>query len=119
MRLGPGLNGVSFYGRQVGVAANLVHSLTVVPADGRVTTVDATQDAELFWALRGGDGGLGVVISAEVELLPISYVFTGRAFWEVSDAPGVVAPTSLCFLELPRAGLFAGLVAPIREGQPA
>src|SRR4051812_12448712 len=52
--------GMSFYGRQVGLAANLVRSISVVLADGELVRPTATKHADLFWALRGGDGGFGV-----------------------------------------------------------
>lgn len=42
-------------------AANLIEA-ELVTADGRLRTVNARQDRELFWALKGGGGGsLGVV----------------------------------------------------------
>ncbi|WP_369070607.1 FAD-binding oxidoreductase [Kineococcus terrestris] len=78
--------GVSFYGRRYGLAANAVRSLTLALADGRVVEASADEHPELFWALRGGGGGFGVVVEAEVELLPVHAVVTGRAVWDVADA---------------------------------
>ncbi|MHC0430278.1 FAD-binding protein [Streptomyces sp. O3] len=74
--------GVSFYGRRTGVAANSVRAIELVTADGESRRVDAASDPELFWALRGGGGGFGVVTAVEVELFPASVVVTGAAFWQ-------------------------------------
>jgi deazaflavin-dependent oxidoreductase (nitroreductase family) len=78
--------GISFYGRHFGLAANLVRSLTIVLADGAVVQTSATQHPELFWALRGGGGGLGVVVEAEIDLIPMHAVVTGMAVWDAADA---------------------------------
>ncbi|WP_432545425.1 FAD-binding oxidoreductase [Kineococcus sp. SYSU DK004] len=78
--------GVSFYGRRFGLAANAVRSLTVVLADGRVLEASADEHPDLFWALRGGGGGFGVVVEAQVDLVPVHAVVTGRAVWDVADA---------------------------------
>lgn len=78
--------GLSFYGRRFGLAANSVRSLTVVLADGEVVEASATQRSDLFWALRGGDGGFGVVVEAEIELVPLRRVVTGTAIWDRADA---------------------------------
>ncbi len=78
--------GLSFYGRRYGLASNSVTSITLVTADGSVTTVDSTADRELFDALRGGGGGFGIVVSVTVSLFPAESVYTGAAFWPVTDA---------------------------------
>jgi hypothetical protein len=49
----------------------------VVTADGEPRTVDATSDPDLFWALRGGGGGFGIVTALHTELLPITEAFAG------------------------------------------
>ncbi|WP_432510741.1 FAD-binding oxidoreductase [Kineococcus sp. SYSU DK001] len=78
--------GISFYGRRFGLAANSLRSLTVVLADGQVVVASATERPELFWALRGGGGGFGVVVEAEIDLVPMHAVVTGMAVWDAADA---------------------------------
>ncbi|MGN9907794.1 FAD-binding oxidoreductase [Phytohabitans sp. LJ34] len=78
--------GLSFYGRRFGLAANSVRSLTVVLADGEVVEANATHRPDLFWALRGGGGGFGVVVEAEIDLMPMHRIVTGMAVWNASDA---------------------------------
>jgi FAD/FMN-containing dehydrogenase len=78
--------GLSFYGRRHGLAANSVRSLTVVLADGEITEVSATRRPDLFWALRGGGGGFGVVVEAEIGLVPMRQIVTGMAVWDAADA---------------------------------
>ncbi|SFT36217.1 FAD binding domain-containing protein [Actinopolyspora lacussalsi subsp. righensis] len=78
--------GVSFYGRRVGLAANSVRAIEMVTADGKSRRVSASADPELFWALRGGGGGFGVVTAVEVGLFPAAKVITGIAFWPVEHA---------------------------------
>jgi hypothetical protein len=78
--------GLSFYGRRFGLAANSVRSLTVVLADGEVVEASASHRPDLFWALRGGGGGFGVVVEAEIDLIPMRRVVTGMAVWDAADA---------------------------------
>lgn len=81
--------GISFYGRAYGVAANTVLSITLVRADGSVVTVSAGEQPELFWALRGGGGGFGVVTSVTVRLLPMWRVLAGITVWDIAHADAV------------------------------
>ncbi|MEY9929013.1 hypothetical protein ABH926_003653 [Catenulispora sp. GP43] len=82
--------GVSLYGRKVGLAANHVTAIELVTAEGRLRRVSLTQDPELFWALRGGGGGLGVVTAVELALFPAADLVTGAAFWSWTHAAAVV-----------------------------
>jgi hypothetical protein len=47
---------------------------------------DATTEPELFWALRGGGGGFGVVTAVEIALFPVAQVVTGASYWSAADA---------------------------------
>ncbi|WP_246076574.1 FAD-binding oxidoreductase [Amycolatopsis cihanbeyliensis] len=78
--------GLSPYGRLVGLAANSVRAVELVTADGQHRRVDAGSDPELFWALRGGGGGFGVVTAIELDLFPVTTVITGAAYWPGSLA---------------------------------
>jgi hypothetical protein len=78
--------GLSFYGRRFGVAANSLRAVELVAADGQLHRVDGDHDPSLFWAIRGGGGGFGVVTAVEIELFNAAGVWTGADFWAVSDA---------------------------------
>ncbi len=69
--------GLSWLGRKYGWACNRVSAIELVTAEGEARTVDATTDADLFWALRGGGGGYAVVTALHVELVPVSEAYAG------------------------------------------
>jgi len=81
--------GVGLLSRTFGFAADRVRSLRLVTADGDVRTVDATQEADLFWALRGG-GGLGLVTSLTFDLVEVPTVVAGSLYYDLTDAPTVL-----------------------------
>ncbi|MET8541628.1 FAD-dependent oxidoreductase [Kitasatospora sp. NPDC004799] len=83
--------GISFYGRRAGLAVNSVRAVELVTPDGEFRRVSAGADPELFWALRGGGGGLGVVTAIELELFPAARVVTGAAFWPAAHGPELLA----------------------------
>ncbi|MFB2600313.1 MFS transporter [Herbiconiux sp. P17] len=82
--------GMSFYGRSVGLAANSIVSIEVVLADGRALTTDAAHEPDLFWALRGGGGGLAVVTAVTIRTFPAAGAVTGSAFWPAEQASGLL-----------------------------
>ena len=51
-------------------------------ADGELRRVDAENDPDLFWALRGGGGSFGVVTAIEYDLVELPEVFAGSAIYE-------------------------------------
>jgi FAD/FMN-containing dehydrogenase len=48
-----------------------------VTADGRVVTASSSENADLFWALRGGGGNFGVASSFEFNVHPVGPIVTG------------------------------------------
>jgi FAD binding domain len=78
--------GAGWLGRRYGLAANAVTAIEVVTADGRQRRVDSENDAELFFALRGGGGSFGAVTAIEVELYPVAEVYAGTVAWPVERA---------------------------------
>jgi FAD/FMN-containing dehydrogenase len=78
--------GVGWLMRHCGLAIDNLVSADVVLADGRCVIASAEQHAELFWALRGGAGGLGVVTRFVFRLHPISEVLAGVVFHPIEAA---------------------------------
>lgn len=78
--------GLSFYARRYGLAANHVRAFEVVTPDGTFRRVKAENDAELFYALRGGGGGFAVVCAVEIGLLPYAEVTGGAMFFPAAAA---------------------------------
>ncbi|MDQ3720258.1 MAG: FAD-binding oxidoreductase [Actinomycetota bacterium] len=69
--------GMGWLGRRHGFACNRVRAIELVTADGEKRRVDADNEPDLFWALRGGGGGYAIVTALEVALLPISEAYAG------------------------------------------
>ena len=74
--------GFGWIARRHGLACNSVRSIELVTADGELRRVDAENDPDLFWALRGGGGSFGVVTAIEYDLVELPEVFAGSAIYE-------------------------------------
>jgi FAD/FMN-containing dehydrogenase len=82
--------GFGYLSRQYGLSCDNLRSAEVVTADGRLVTASATENPDLFWALRGGGGNFGVVTSFEFNLHPVSTVYGGPVFYPVEYAGQVM-----------------------------
>jgi hypothetical protein len=69
--------GLSWLGRRYGFACNRVTAIELVTADGEKKRVDAENDSDLFWALRGGGGGYAIVTALHLALVPIADLYAG------------------------------------------
>ncbi|MEW1841908.1 FAD-binding oxidoreductase [Nonomuraea angiospora] len=78
--------GLGWLARKHGFAADSVVRAEVLLADGRHVVASADSHPELFWALRGGGGGFGVVTSLEFRLHPVERVFSGFAYFPIEAA---------------------------------
>ena len=65
--LGGGFGWVS---RRHGFAADNLRAVEIVTADGQVRRASAEENADLFWAIRGGGGNFGVVTAFEFDAQP-------------------------------------------------
>lgn len=69
--------GLSWLGRRYGFACNRVRVIELVTADGEARTIDAENEPDLFWALRGGGGDYGIVTALHLDLVPVATAYAG------------------------------------------
>jgi FAD/FMN-containing dehydrogenase len=82
--------GMGWLARKHGLQANAVTAMEIVTADARLLRVDADQDPDLFWALRGGGGNFGVVTAIEFEVYPVDDIYAGAMFFEFERSSEVL-----------------------------
>jgi FAD/FMN-containing dehydrogenase len=78
--------GVGWLSRKHGFAADSVVRAEVVTAAGELISADSDEHPELFWALRGGGGGFGLVTALEFRLHPVARVYAGTSYFPVERA---------------------------------
>ncbi len=69
--------GIGWLGGKYGLVSDNLLSVDIVTADGRFLTASATENADLFWGVRGGGGNFGVVTSFEYQLHPVGPMVLG------------------------------------------
>ncbi len=77
--------------RKFGLAIDNLASAELVTADGAIRRVSEEENADLFWAIRGGGGNFGVVSQFEYRLHPFPLkVYSGNVVWPVAQAREVL-----------------------------
>jgi FAD/FMN-containing dehydrogenase len=117
--------------RKHGLAIDNLVSVDLVTADGRLRTVSADQEPDLFWAIRGGGGNFGIATSFEYRLHEVGPILAGLIAYPLPQALQVLrgvndvvsgAPDELmvtaAFLTTPE-GHQAVAVVPCYIGDPA
>lgn len=82
--------GIGYLDRGFGLSCDNLVSADVVAADGRFLTASESENADLFWAIRGGGGNFGVATSLEFALHPVKDIYGGPMFFELSEVGNVL-----------------------------
>src|SRR4051812_22152973 len=82
--------GIGWYARTLGLATNSLTAVEIVIGDGSLVRASATENVELFWALRGGGGSFGVVTALEFRMYPIETAYAGFLMWDLADLEPVL-----------------------------
>jgi len=78
--------GLGWLAGKYGLVCDNLLSVDLVTADGTVLVASATENADLFWGLRGGGGNFGVVTSFEYQLHPVGPVLAGPVLFPLTKA---------------------------------
>lgn len=82
--------GVGWLMRRCGLAIDNLIQADVMLADGRDVIACEKRHDDLFWALRGGAGGLGVVTHFTYRLHEVGKVLAGMLFHSANAAEGLL-----------------------------
>ena len=82
--------GVGWLVRKYGLTCDNVLSFAVVTAEGDLITASADENADLFWALRGGGGNFAVVTSFLFQAHPVANVLGGMIVYAREHAGDVL-----------------------------
>jgi hypothetical protein len=83
--------GIGWMVRRYGLAIDAVTAADVVTADGQLVRADATEHPDLLWALRGGGGNFGVVVSLDFTAQAVAAVHYGAIVYRLDTPLGTAA----------------------------
>jgi FAD/FMN-containing dehydrogenase len=69
--------GLGWFLGKFGAACDNLLAAQVITADGKILRASADDNADLFWALRGGGGNFGIVTNLEYRLHPVVNILGG------------------------------------------
>ena len=82
--------GFGWISRKYGFAADNLISVDMVTAEGKFLTVNESENADLFWGLRGAGSNFGITTSFKFKLHPVGpNVVAGIIFYDIKDAKSV------------------------------
>jgi FAD/FMN-containing dehydrogenase len=78
--------------RKHGLTIDKLLSVDLITADGELVHANEGENADLFWALRGGGGNFGIVTEFEYRLSRVGpIVLSGLLLWDLDDGADVAA----------------------------
>ncbi len=119
--------GIGWLHRKHGLTIDQLRSVDLVTAAGEPVTASETENAELFWGVRGGGGNFGIATEFEFQLHPVGpTVLAGPIFWRMAEAPALLrfyrewiaeAPDELMTILITRRAPAVEFVPPDLRGQ--
>jgi alkanesulfonate monooxygenase SsuD/methylene tetrahydromethanopterin reductase-like flavin-dependent oxidoreductase (luciferase family)/FAD/FMN-containing dehydrogenase len=110
--------GIGFLGRLQGLTIDHVVAAEVVTADGRVLRASRDEHPDLFWALRGAGGNMGVVTWLEIEAGAVGDVVFSQMTLDATDTAGLLEKWGATVEAAPRGLTSFMILGGARGGQP-
>ena len=112
--------GLGYMTRQYGLSIDNLLEADVVLANGSLVKASAKENPDLYWALRGGGGNFGVVVSFLFKLCPADTIYGGPMLWDISDTKEMLTWYHDFLMKAPDNvnGFFATLTVPPVEPFP-
>lgn len=76
--------------RRFGLSSDNLQSVDLITANGQFLTASATENADLFWGVRGGGGNFGIATSFEYQLHRVGQVLGGIVAYPFEKAKDVL-----------------------------
>jgi FAD/FMN-containing dehydrogenase len=94
--------GFGWLTRQFGLSIDNLISAEVISAEGKRLIASATENPDLFWALRGGGGNFGVVTQFEFQLHPVGpQILAGLLVFPFDQAKSILGQYRSFVAEMP------------------
>jgi FAD/FMN-containing dehydrogenase len=97
--------GHGYLTRKYGLTIDNLLSADLILANGDRVTASADENADLYWAIRGGGGNFGVATSPVFHLHPVETIVRGVTLWPIESTAEIMrwyreflpsAPRELC-----------------------
>ena len=120
--------GIGWLMRKHGLTIDQLLSAELVTAEGDVVRASESENADLFWGLRGGGGNFGIVTEFEFRLNPVGpTVLAGPIFWPMEESPRLLrfyrewiaeAPDELMTIVIHRKAPAVSFIPQEMQGEP-
>jgi FAD/FMN-containing dehydrogenase len=111
--------GIGWLARKHGLTLDHLRSAEVVLASGEVVRASATDNPELFWAIRGAGANFGIVTDFEFEVDEVGDVGWAQLVLDASDPAGLLVRWGAAVEAAPRDLTAELIMGPPRPGAPA
>ncbi len=82
--------GIGWLVRKFGLAIDSLVGAEIVTADGKVLYASESENADLFWAIRGGGGNFGVVTWFDFKVHKIGQVYSGMIMYTLDNLKDLI-----------------------------
>ena len=110
--------GVGWLVRNHGLTIDHLRAVEMILADGTQVRADETENAELFWAVRGAGANFGIITAFEFEVDEVGSVGWGQFIFDASDTAGFLEQWGTVVENAPRDLTSFLIMGPPRRGQP-